>query len=261
MRDLPEPPVPADCDCTDLDGFMLNVERLMASELVALSNHEVVAGALFLWCRAWKQRPAASLPDDDRVLAAFARLSLPRFRKLKSEVARGFIKCSDGRLYHPVLAAEALTAWEKKKAFQAKREADAERLRKWRQSQRGNADEPSDETRFVAEGQGQGQVRDRDNMKERGGEPAGSGAPRPSDFGAVLFGACRKWLQEATGKDDQTCRRLLGKWRKALPDGDLVQLLKNAQEQGHIEDPVPWIERAIQLRKGPPKRQHGADFN
>lgn len=93
-------------------------------------------------------------------------------------------------------------------------------------------------------------------------EPNGSGAPRASpDFAAVLFGACRKWLQDATGKDGQTCRRLLGKWRKALPDGDLVELLKNAQDRGHIEDPVSWVEAAIQARRGPPKRQHSADFN
>ena len=74
LRDLPEPLVPADCDCTDLDGFMLNVERLMASELVALSSHEVIASALFLWCRAWKQRPAASLPADSPLAAALKRL-------------------------------------------------------------------------------------------------------------------------------------------------------------------------------------------
>jgi len=35
MTDLPAPLVAPDCDCSDLDSFMLNVERLMASELVA----------------------------------------------------------------------------------------------------------------------------------------------------------------------------------------------------------------------------------
>ena len=42
QNELPDPPVSPDCDCTDLDGFMLNVERLMGSELVALSSHEVL---------------------------------------------------------------------------------------------------------------------------------------------------------------------------------------------------------------------------
>jgi hypothetical protein len=112
VTELPEPLVPPACDCRDLDGFMLNVERLMASELVALSTHEEIAAALFLWCRAWKQHPAASLPDDDKVLASFARLPLARFKKIKGAALRGFVRCSDGRLYHRVLAAEAINAFE-----------------------------------------------------------------------------------------------------------------------------------------------------
>lgn len=179
MTDLPAPLVPPECDCTDLDGFMLNVERLMASELVALSSHEVVAAALFLWARSWKQVPAASLPDDERVMAAFARLPLPRFRKLKGEVLRGFVKCSDGRLYHRFLAREAVNAFQRKAAFQVKRGRDAERLRNWRTSRGETAgetrtdtsDETSSETRFVREGQGQGQGHIP--------EPNGSGASPP----------------------------------------------------------------------------------
>lgn len=147
-EELPPPLTPRECDCTDLDGFMLNVERLMASELVALSSHEIVAASLFVWCRAWKQRPAASLPDDDRVNAAFARLPLARFKRLKSEVMHGIVKCSDGRLYHRVLAAEALNAFQRKLSFQKRRHDDAERLRKWREKH----GETQCETRVEREG-------------------------------------------------------------------------------------------------------------
>lgn len=148
MTDLPEPLTPADCDCRDLDGFMLNVERLMASELVALSSPEVIGAAFLLWCRSWKQFPAASLPDDDRVLAAFTKLAPPRFRKLKAEIMRGFTKCADGRFYHHVMAAEANKASGKKAAFRKKRETDAERLRDWRRSRGETPNETPDETRF-----------------------------------------------------------------------------------------------------------------
>lgn len=165
MNDLPKPLTPADCDCTDLDSFMLNVERLMASELVALSSLEVIGAALLLWSRAWKQKPAASLPDDERVIAAFAKLSVSRFRKLREEVLRGFVKCADGRLYHRTLSAEAVGAYERKIAFRKKRETDADRLRKWRETTKETrhetpgetGGETQSETRFVAEGQGQGQ--------------------------------------------------------------------------------------------------------
>lgn len=151
---VPKPLTGPEVDCTDLDGFMLNVERLMASELVALSSHEVIGAALLLWCRAWKQRPAASLPNDDKVIAAFARMPLARFRKLRGEVLRGFVLCSDGRLYHRTLAAEAVRSFGWKQASRRKREADAERLRNWRSgTKREMHDETPHETRFVAEGQ------------------------------------------------------------------------------------------------------------
>ena len=143
---LPAPLVGPDVDVRDLDGFMLNVERLMASELVALSSHEVVAACLFLWCRAWKQMPAASLPDDDRVIAAYSRLSQARYRKLKTELLRGFMKCSDGRLYHRVLAEEATRAFTRKASYIARREKDAERLRQWREKQVGGGPGMADET-------------------------------------------------------------------------------------------------------------------
>jgi hypothetical protein len=150
---------------------MMNAERFMSSELVAVSSHEVIGAAVLLWCRSWKQRPAASLPNDDRVIAAFARMPLSRFKKLRGEILRGFVLCADGRLYHKTLATEAINAFQRKLAFQRKRETEAERLRKWR---KGNGDETrtddvrnAHETRFVPEGQGQdGTVQDRTLQKE-----------------------------------------------------------------------------------------------
>ena len=117
VNDLPAPLVEADVDCTDLDGFYLNVERLMSSELLALHGNEIIGAAVLLWCRAWKQRPAASLPDDDRINAAFARLPLKKFREVKDAVMRGFVKCSDGRLYHVFLSKVATDAYRRKVAF------------------------------------------------------------------------------------------------------------------------------------------------
>jgi uncharacterized protein YdaU (DUF1376 family) len=195
---LREPPIAQDCDCRDLDGFMLNVERLMASELVALSSVEIIGAALLLWCRAWKQLPAASLPNDDRVIASFAKLSLPRFKKIKSEVLRGFVECSDGRLYHTVLAVEAANAWKRKKEFRDGQENKQNRQERWRSRVREASDElrergitpprgasmetlsrllndasvDADETvlRLVGQGQGQGQ-KQKESPSELRSEP------------------------------------------------------------------------------------------
>jgi uncharacterized protein YdaU (DUF1376 family) len=125
--ELPPPLVAAEIDLRDMDGFMLNVERLMASELWALSTPEEFKAALALWCRAWKQLPAASLPDDPRVLAAFAGVSAARWRKLAPVAMRGFVLCADGRHYHRVLAEDARRAWERKLAFRARGKLGNER--------------------------------------------------------------------------------------------------------------------------------------
>ena len=183
-QELPAPLLAPEVDCSDLDGFMLNAERLMSSELLALHGNEIVGAALLLWCRAWKQRPAARLPDDDRVNASFARLSLAKFRQVKEAVMRGFIKCSDGRLYHRFLAAEAAKAYEKKLQHQKKRAADAKRLKEWRESNRETPNvavltngETHDETRFAAAGNGKDRDRDRDICLE-GPPSVGSKSPK-----------------------------------------------------------------------------------
>lgn len=109
---LPEPLVSAEIDISKLDGFMLDTVRLLGSELVALSTGEEFKAAVLLWCRAWKQTPPCSLPADDRVLASFAMVPPNRWSKVKGMALRGFVTCSDGRLYHKVLAADCLRAWE-----------------------------------------------------------------------------------------------------------------------------------------------------
>lgn len=159
---LPEPLVPAMVDLRDLDGFMLNTQQLLASELWALTRQapEAFRAAAALWCQAWKQVPAASLPDDEATLAAFAELPLARFRKLRPLVTRGFVLCNDGRLYHHVLAADALKAYGHKLKYQVRREADRKRLEEWRENKRRNRgdtpDETADETRFERSSTGTG---------------------------------------------------------------------------------------------------------
>ena len=131
----PPPPVPVDLDITALPCFMLNTQRLLSSELVALASGEEFRAAVLLWCRAWHQVPAASLPDDDRVLASFAGFGrdVNAWRKVRDMALHGFLKCSDGRLYHGTLADDAMRASrdmrqrrERTRAATAARMTDAE---------------------------------------------------------------------------------------------------------------------------------------
>ncbi|UYM61329.1 YdaU family protein [Pseudomonas aeruginosa] len=81
----------------------LDVVRLLDSDLFALTSGDEFKAALSLWCKAWLQVPAASLPNDDRVLAHLSGAGA-RWRKVKDMALRGWQLCSDDRLYHPVIA-------------------------------------------------------------------------------------------------------------------------------------------------------------
>src|SRR5262249_27137589 len=67
-----EPLVPHYVDLTDFQYMDLDVRRLRDSDLAALESPEACWAAVLLWCASWHQVPAASLPDDDRVLAQLA---------------------------------------------------------------------------------------------------------------------------------------------------------------------------------------------
>ena len=111
--DLPEPLTPPDCDLQDFGFMPLHVGRLRDSELVDLSTGDEFKAAVLLWAYAWHQVPAASLPDDDRILAKRSGAG-PDWPTVKAMALRGFEKCSDGRLYHPLIAQAACDAWQRR---------------------------------------------------------------------------------------------------------------------------------------------------
>ena len=128
MTDLPpEPLVASDVDLRGMPWMPLETQRLLDSDLFALATAEEFRAAIVLWCKAWQQVPAGSLPSDERVLAHLSGAGA-RWPKLRAMALRGFVKCSDGRYYHPVIAEKVLEAWkervrnrEKQRAFRAKK--------------------------------------------------------------------------------------------------------------------------------------------
>jgi HNH endonuclease/Protein of unknown function (DUF1376) len=119
---LPDPLVPADCDLRDFPFMPLEVQRLRDSDLAALEGPEACWAAVLLWCVAWHQMPAASLPDDDRLLARFAGYQrAPReWKRIRDGALRGWVKCSDGRMYHPVVAEKANRLWNSPRRVSAR---------------------------------------------------------------------------------------------------------------------------------------------
>lgn len=116
MSDLPAPLVLEFVDLRDYQFLPLDVVRLRDSDLAALESAEAFRAAVLLWCASWHQVPAASLPDDDRVLANLAGYGrvVSEWQKVRPGAMRGWIACSDGRLYHPVVAEKAIEGWDKK---------------------------------------------------------------------------------------------------------------------------------------------------
>jgi hypothetical protein len=125
---IQDPPVPPEVDLRGLDYMPFRGHHLLGSEFHARCNDAEWRAGVTLWWAAWNQVPASSLPDDDVALARLADLGrdVKAWKKLRANALHGFVKCSDGRLYHHFLAAQALIAWDKRKK-------EREKKRLWRQ--------------------------------------------------------------------------------------------------------------------------------
>lgn len=128
---MSQPLTPPDCDLRGMPFMPLHVVRLVDSDLYALATGEEFKAAVTLWCKAWLQVPAASLPNDDRILAHLSGAG-GRWRKVKDMALRGFVLCDDGRLHHPVLAENALEAWERRGEWQEQQNNKTARQQRWR---------------------------------------------------------------------------------------------------------------------------------
>lgn len=151
-----DPLTPPDCDLRDFAFMPLDVVRLRDSDIAALSSGDEFRCAVLLWCASWHQLPAASLPDDDQILsqlAGFGRV-VKEWKKVRSGALRGWIVCSDGRLYHPVVAEKAREAWRAKLVQRWKTECA--RIKKANQ-RNGTTDPAPSLEDFLAEHEKKGQ--------------------------------------------------------------------------------------------------------
>ena len=208
---FPAPLVPAEVDLRDFGFMPLDVLRLRDSDLAALASGEEFKAAVLLWCVAWHQVPAGSLPTDDRLLARFSGAG-PAWKKVRAEALRGFIECADGRLYHVTICEKALESWEAKLRQRARtkhateaREAKRREALATRDVERNveRDDERNVERNVVqgigtVKGQGQGQ-----GIKEIGAPTAVGRRPArkcPPDF--VVDSGLEQWACEnAPGVD------------------------------------------------------------
>lgn len=141
------PLTPADADLRDFKFMALDVQRLRDSDLAGHQDAEVFRCGVLSWCAAWQQQPAGSLPDDDAALArllGYGRDVVGFQRVREAGGLRGWVKCSDGRLYHPVVAEKVNEAWLRKQEVIDEKAAARERKRQQRAEQRKLGQTPGD---------------------------------------------------------------------------------------------------------------------
>ena len=69
---MTEPLTPPECDLRGLPFMPLDILRLRDSDLAAEATGDEFRAAVLLWCACWHQVPAASLPEDEKILAHLA---------------------------------------------------------------------------------------------------------------------------------------------------------------------------------------------
>lgn len=130
-KERPQPLVPAHIDLRNFPDMPLDVLALRGSDLTDFRRGDEFRAAVLLWCAAWHEVPAGSLPNDPQKLGVLSKVGIgptagQAFELVREGALHGFIECSDGRLYHPVVCARALQAWERKIEFEAKNAAMSE---------------------------------------------------------------------------------------------------------------------------------------
>lgn len=113
IQDVHEPLTPAYCDLTDYPYMPLDVQQFLTSDFTAEVDPEAGFFAIQAWAASWHEVPAASLPGSDKAIAKLVGLGrdITTFNRLKDGILYGWVQCSDGRWYHPVIAKKALESF------------------------------------------------------------------------------------------------------------------------------------------------------
>lgn len=196
MSELPAPLVPSNLDLGGFQFMPLDTLRLRDSDLSAIATGEGFRAAVLGWCAAWHQVPAGSLPDDDRLLArllGFGR-DVSGFLAVRDGALRGYVKCSDGRLYHPVVCEKAMEASARKR--KQRERAMAGNAARW-----GSHNQTGDESGgdSVNEQSGPGVVIPEGSPHDEGSVLKGS--PRDGD---VITKAIPEGIPEGSPHDDKS---------------------------------------------------------
>jgi hypothetical protein len=276
------PLTPADCDLRDFAFMPLDIVRIFGSEFHATANDAEWRAGVTLWLKSFHQVPAGSLPDDDIVLARLAEMgrNLRGWRKVRPVAMRGWRRCDDGRLYHPVVAEKVNDAWDRKMLARERgkkgNEARWGRIRgrlKQEKSETTQDDKPHrDFDGALISGEKHNEINPNSILNRSLNDPCsipegsqgtgtvysvpkgtGETAPElpsaetsPPDWRTQLFRDGVPIVSGLTGKPTASARPLIGKWLKSSRDDcrRVLRVLEDARDANPI-DPVAWVEAAL----------------
>lgn len=273
---LSAPLVPAEVDLRGYQYMPLDVARLRDSRVGLLDDAEAFRAAVFSWCSAWHQVPAASLPDDDAELCRLLGYGrdLKKWLKLrKGGALHGWVKCSDGRLYHPVVAEKAIEGWEKKREQKERtRRATEERTRRTRDDKRSvdRNDIRDGERSGVRDGSAASQRNvHQGNGEERNGEEQEKKEVAAS--AATTNGHSADTTYAFQGKIIKLNQQDFDRWKQAYPNiPDLTAALTKADDYYREHPPAGgkwfhavsrWLEKDnADAKKTAREGRRGEDF-
>jgi hypothetical protein len=268
----PAPLTPAGCSLQDFPHTPIFRSRLFGSSFHARTTDGEWRAGVTLWLKSWDQVPAGSLPDDDIELCRLAELArdLKTWTKLKAGALRGWLLCSDGRLYHPVVAEGVNNAIDAKQAQRIKT-ANA-RIAALEKRLKEASDEDSkvrltEEIRILRQGLSLSQTQKallsvtdpvtaskRREEREKGREginsseakASGGKPPKLTDPDEIIFGYGLPMLM-AAGNVEKHSRSFLGGLRKEHGDEALIDKLRECAKAKPLQ-PLEWLAAAL-----PPK--------
>ena len=78
-------------------GFLFYVDDFVSDGKVEAMTTEEVGAYILLLCKAWREEPPGSIPDDDRILARWARMDSERWSACRTGVLAAFTLGTDAR--------------------------------------------------------------------------------------------------------------------------------------------------------------------
>jgi hypothetical protein len=267
VTDLPKPMTPPGCVLQDFPHTPIFRARLFGSSFHARASDGEWRAGVTLWLKSWDQTPAGSLPDDDIELCRLAELArdLKTWKKVKAGALRGWILCSDSRLYHPVVAEgvnnalDAKTA-QREKTMKARIAALEKKLKEATDSNQkvSLTEEIRKLSQALSLSQSQKDVvsvteskrREEKGREEKGLDssvPVGTGGkppvPKLTDPAEIIFGYGLSMLTNA-GTVEKTARSFLGGLRKSHGDAALIDALRECAKARALQ-PLEWLAAAL----------------